>query len=85
MISWTEFMIAASDKAKLLSRSNLKECFDEMDIDRKGFLTFEDFESLFGSFPELNSVENQQARYSLWQDVIKEAVFKSRAGLKEGV
>lgn len=47
LIDYTEFITAASDKAKLLSRQNLEFAFNMIDKDKDGQMTKEELREMF--------------------------------------
>lgn len=53
-LCWHEFMLAAVKKSGqpggILCVENVDDCFVELDIHRKGYITFDDMERFFGRF-----------------------------------
>ena len=49
-LEYTEFIIACTDKAQLLSDENLEICFKMMDKDGNGMITKKDISNIFGEF-----------------------------------
>ena len=63
VITYTNFLVAASKKSEILTEKNLQECFKTFDIFAKQFITYDDLERFYGKG------DNQ-----IWNKILIEAV-----------
>lgn len=62
-IDYTEFVVAAIDKKKLLSKENIQASFDAFDQNRNGSISVEELKSMLGT---------ASLRDDLWNELLKE-------------
>lgn len=62
-IDYTEFIIAAMDKEKLLSRNNLEIAFKSFDTDKSGTISLEELRAAIGT----------NANEKVWKELLAEA------------
>ena len=72
-LSWHNFLIAASPKAELVSPQNLRDCFESIDIYKKGFITYDDLERYFGRFQHASQGGGRQLPASLLKSEVSAA------------
>lgn len=62
-LGWHEYLCAAVKKGdkqgELLCSENVDDCFQELDLHKKGFITFDDMERFFGRFVEQQIFEDE--------------------------
>jgi len=63
-VNYSEFLLAAANKKKLLTMNNVKEAFNEFDIDKSGFIQANELKSILGLGKKLDE--------KIWKEIISE-------------
>ena len=71
LVKYAEFLIAAANKKKLLSKTNVKQAFDLFDMDHSGFISPDEIKSILGIGKRFSE--------DMWKTVIEE-VDKNKDG-----
>jgi calcium-dependent protein kinase len=78
-VDFTEFVTAAYDRQKILNRDNIKIAFDLFDIDKNGFITKEELQSVFGA--QLTSPKAVKEFEAQWAQILKECDASNDANI----